>query len=362
MNLAIITLVGNNNYGNRLQNFALQEILKNKFQANVDNLSFSDRFFYEKPRNDKPFLLQIAFKALNFKKILSRKKQVKIKNKVFLPFKEKNFHYVDVREDNIEEIVNYYDYFIIGSDQVWNPLYVDGNKSMFATFAPYNKVLSYAASFGLSVIPDRFEMFLKEGLKNVSKISVREQEGIQIVEKIVNRHAELVLDPTMLLTGKQWHNIVENTSLPFEATRPYVVIYLLGDLTQRNSRLISDFVDTHNFEKYIIMGEKALAEAIVPNPLEFVKLIENAKFVFTDSFHATVFSILMNTRFKVFSRNEGEMNSRITTLLTNVGLSKTLIYTENIDKIFNELSLNYVEERLEKLRINSLTFLEDAIK
>lgn len=362
MNLAIITLEGNFNYGNRLQNYALQKILMDKYDASVDNLTFSDEFLYKKYKSERPFWTKVRSRVLNFKKIQSRKKQIKIKNKIFESFKEKNFNFIDVRSDNISEIVKKYDYFVIGSDQVWNPFYKAGDNAMFATFAPSEKVISYAASFGVTEIPERFYSYLENGLKHLSKISVREQEGVGIVSNIANKNAQLVLDPTMLLKSNQWHEITKKAELPFLNSKPYIVVYVLGELTENSKKIINKFIEKHDFEAYIIMGEQATSEAVVPDPLGFVKLIENAEFVFTDSFHATVFSIIMNTPFKVFSRDNGELNSRIVTLLETTGLSSELIYDDNIERLFNELSLDNVEEKLKELRNDSLVFLEEAIK
>lgn len=362
MNLAIITLEGNFNYGNRLQNYALQKILMESCQANVDNLTFSDKFLYKKYKSERPFWAKVKSKIFDFKKIQSRKKQIKIKNRVFRPFRERNFNFVDVRIDNVSEIVGKYNYFVIGSDQVWNPLYKSGDEAMFATFAPSEKVISYAASFGISKIPEKFYSYIEDGLKHVSKISVREQEGVTIVKSLSNKNAQLVLDPTMLLTGKDWHEIIKDTEISFVNSKAYVVIYVLGKLTDNKKNLVQKFIKKHKFEVHIIMGEQATSDAVVPDPLGFVKLIENAEFVFTDSFHATVFSIIMRTPFKVFSRDGGEMNSRIVTLLQNTGLSPKLIYDDNIEKLFNELSFNNVEEKLLELRSKSLLFLKEAIE
>lgn len=362
MKIAIITLVGNFNYGNRLQNYALQEILMKKYKYEVDNLIFSDGFLYTPHKNKKSIISRLVSKFVKLPQIVARKKQFRLKKSAFIPFQDYNFNFVDVNVANALTIANKYERFIIGSDQVWNPIYQGEDNAMYGTFAPSEKVVSYAASFGLSKIPEEFEEYVKKGLNNVSKISVREEEGLQIIKDLTGRDAELVLDPTMLLTGNQWHEIVKSAEQISENNEPYVVMYVLGELSNSSKQNINKFIEKHNFKLYTIMGELATNDAVIPDPLGFVKLIENAEFVFTDSFHATVFSIMMHTPFKIYSRDGGEMNSRITTLLNNAGLSSELINNENVENIFSELSLDDVDEKIEKIRKQSLIYLEEAIQ
>lgn len=362
MKIAIITLVGNHNYGNRLQNFALQKVLYEKMDFEVDNLTFRSHDFYEKTRTKQWFILRAINKLRRFSKDLAKNKQVKIKNTIFNEFTQHSFNFIDVNNENVDKIIDTYDFFVIGSDQVWNPLFTGKDSAMFAMFAPKEKVISYAASFGLSSIPDIFIEYTKSGLKNVSKISVREQAGITIVKDLIGEKAELVLDPTMLLTRSEWKSETANINLDFSIAKPYVVVYTLGNLTKEKSDLINDFANRHQFEIHTIMGDAFDKIAVVPDPLGFIKLIEHAQFVFTDSFHATVFSILMGTPFKVFSRDNGEMNSRILTLLDNVKLPNDLLYENNIEKIYENMQIDELESQLTGLRTQSFNFLKRALQ
>lgn len=362
MKIAIITLVGNFNYGNRLQNLALQTILHDKLDAEVDNLTFYNRDFYEETKNSRPVLARFIRKIIHFRRSIARKKQIKIKNKIFTDFKERNFNFVDVNSENADTIRNSYDFFVIGSDQVWNPIFTGKDNAMFAMFVPAEKVISYAASFGISRIPDQFVEYTRSGLKNISKISVREQDGITIVKNLIGAEAELVLDPTMLLTRSEWSEAASNALLDFSISKPYVVVYVLGIMDKTKKNAIRDFANHHNFEIHTIMGDFFDKSAVVPDPLGFIKLIEHAQFVFTDSFHATVFSILMNTPFKVFSRDNGEMNSRILTLLENVKLPRELLYENDLNKIYTDMRLDGIDRQLTEQRVQSIGFLKRALQ
>lgn len=213
--VAIVT-IESLNYGNRLQNYALQEILK--------SLSCSVKTLH-RVHESKTVTSCAKRMAQNILQTKAAK---------FRQF-DANIDFSDVilgKDDYPNGLAEKFDYFVVGSDQVWNPYYAfAGGECDFLTFAKNDQKISYAASFGVSIIPEKKEIEYAEYLKSFKSISVREHQGSIIVKKLSDRDATVVLDPTLLLDEEDWMK-VEKKSL----CRPkgkYVFVYALGDKTDR---------------------------------------------------------------------------------------------------------------------------------
>jgi len=247
-----------------------------------------------------------------------------------------------------------YDYFIVGSDQVWKPTRNRLSDIDLLTFANNSQKISYAASFGISNIDEIYQEKLKRELPNFKAISVRENEGKTIIEKSAGiKNIEVLLDPTMLLDKSEWRKVSTNTKINH---KKYAVCYFLGDVN------ISDITEFCEQNKLGVMFFNKKNEDFGPS--EFLSSIDNAEIVFTDSFHGSVFSILFEKEFYVLERKEkdlrNDMISRINTLLNTFNLEN-----RKINKIINlkrfkcdYASVNYI---LENERKKSKEFLEKAL-
>lgn len=356
MKIAIITLPGNFNYGNRLQNYALQYALENKGYI-VETLVPIDKkknklklFIFESLGTLKSILLlRYSKRKLNKESI---KKMKDIKEKKISPFTDEYIKSVlinDWSEENMLRINNMYDYFVVGSDQVWNPNYINNYDFYFARFADNNKKVSYAASFGIQNIPEKYNEIYISGLAGFSTITVREQSGARIIKKLVGKESNVVLDPTLLISPKEWLEFVSETSIEqFSYGEKYVLTYFLGSQTQEYFKAINSFANEYNLKVINIMGNYFFDDFIVPDPKEFLRLINDAEYVFTDSFHAVVFSLIYHTNFISFER--GDMNSRITTLLNTCGIEDIErdrpIVGDKINSQIREVDFNNVDAKL----------------
>lgn len=183
--VAIVTILSNN-LGNRLQNYALQEV--------VESLGFEVETIQKGHKNNN----LSRFMKYNIKKLLKKN------DWKFRDFDRKiNWSSYTLKEqDKKAEIAEKYDYFLAGSDQVWNPTFAGTTDDSFLTFAPKEKRIAYAASFGVDNIPiDSYKKFEKY-MKGFSAISVREQRAVQMVEQYDNCYAELVLDQLFFYLNK----------------------------------------------------------------------------------------------------------------------------------------------------------------
>lgn len=338
--IAIVT-IESINFGNRLQNYALQYIL--------ESIGCVTKTIHRRKKKKGVK----AFVKLVIQDILQTKASK------FRRF-DKYIHFSDItigRDDYPEDISEKFDYFIVGSDQVWNPHYdfVSG-KCDFLTFAESKQKISYAASFGVCEIPiDRKEEFARY-IKDFKSISVRESQGACIVEGLTNRKAEVVLDPTLLLGRQIWENVERK---PAKMPRgKYALVYSLGEKNERFIGKMNALADKYSIYDIRSLQKSGKEQAIGPS--EFLFLIRNAEIILTDSFHATVFSLIYHKKFVTFTRDGINMGSRIDSLSRMLNIQDYI--DDNGDLLCEtEIDFETIENLLEIERIKSIDFLKSAL-
>lgn len=346
MNIAIMT-IQSINYGNRLQNFALQTIL--------DDLGNHT----ESLRRDAGF----HGSALSKMRALKRKVgSVKHRADRLAAFRRFDSSYITFSDSVVsKEFVSpkldaMYDCFVIGSDQVWNPDFSFNSELEYLPMVSCSKKVAYAASFGVSeILEDR------EGtaalLDDINSISVREAAGAGIIRDLAGFDVPVVLDPTLLLGPSEWETVSIKPE-KLDLTRPYVFKYVLGD--DVNDKRIACLAASHDFEVIDVMDE-----SLAIGPSEFVWLVAHSALVCTDSFHASVFALLHHRPLAIFERvsADADMSSRFDTLCANFGLKGHRSSEESFceDAIFGT-NWDDVEVRLSALRNSSLTWLKDALE
>ncbi len=317
--VGIITLCCNDNYGNKLQNYALKKYIE-EFGYSVNTIwsdSSSNTCIVKK-------IIKLAIKKIkkvNRKKLLDKEHKLRIFSKKYLS----NDYRIRL-SNNIKKIDNYYDFFIVGSDQVWNYKCMSDYDLYFLNKIDQSKCLTYAPSFGVSDIPSSYYPIYSFGIKKFRNLSVREDRGKELIKKITNRDdVEVLIDPTMLLTSKDWEKIERK---PIKSiSQKYIVTYFLGKINEKRKKEILMLAQKYKCEIINIMNEND--KFYTSSPEEFLFLIHHAEFVLTDSFHACVFSIIYDKTFVIFNReyNGLNMNSRIDTLLSKLRI---------IDRKYNE--------------------------
>ena len=332
--VAIITLYGNNNYGNKLQNYALQEYLKKYFSIvetliNYPLTNKEHRYYLRNIKNKVKSILKPIRDHVNknrLKCFLDFNNNICYNNKILTIKNAKKFNY---------------DYFVVGSDQVWNYHYALNDVELL-NFVPNNKRISYAASFGFLDIPDNYKKNMINELNKFNSISVREEEGKKLLDNLnINKNVTVSIDPTFLLSVDEWNKVLKKPS--FEIPEKYVLLYFLGDLDNKIYLLIEKFSKDNNCQ--IISLLDVNSKYYETGPSEFLYLIKNSFAVFTDSFHSSVFSIIYNKPFMIFDRIEtginskSNMNSRINTLVKKFNLNNR--FCGKIE--YNDMIFNYNE-------------------
>lgn len=350
----------NPNYGNRLQNYAVEQTIK-KLGFNVKTLAFEKSYLTWKFQI-KYIIARLTNYRLGDKKIFAKYNVCKLK--VFERFNSKFLNAIHI--ENLKKISKIKtNFFVVGSDQVWNPnffQYGPLRKELFLlTFADSEQKICFSPSFGVESLPYEWKEWFKIHLSTIQHISVREETGVEIVKELTGQDATVLIDPTMMLTVHEWKKIAKK-SKSIDYSKPYVFTYFLGKRSEQIENDIKKYAREYGLKIYNLM-DYAQPEVFVSGPSEFIYFIEHASLVLTDSFHACVFSFLFNKPFLVYSRQSsgmGNMMSRIETLLSKFHLERKYIDSGLANDI---MECNYTEgvKQLEIERKKVIEFLKMSI-
>lgn len=357
--IAIITFHYAYNYGSALQAYALKTLLeRKKYEINIINFLYKKDFeqyrlfrtniYYKWP---KAFIADILFFNQNKK----RKENFEIFAKKYFNLTQKRYYnYKDMKELNDK-----FDIFICGSDQIWNLDCTQGvEPAYFLKFANKDKLkIAYAPSLSHIKFSRNYNEDLKEAIKDLDYISVREESTLPLIQPLTEKKVSVVLDPTLLLDQKDYELIISREKQKSE----YVFVYML----EYNDELIkycNEFGNKRRIKIIYITNSKFSGikgeNAFGIGPDKFLKYIKEAKYIITNSFHATVFSIIFNKKFVTFTTKRS--SSRMVDLLDELGIPER-IYNEkfNIDK---DINYDKVQEKLIDMRKSSLEYLSKALK
>ena len=301
-------------------------------------------------------------------------KNWEVRNKAFDDFANSYFHvspYCKNRQE-LETMANNYSAFLVGSDQLWRTDSVEHGYYTLEWVPDDIRKIAYSTSIGVKEVPWFQVAKNRRFMNRFDNMALREQSACDLVYKLTGRKVQVVLDPTLLFTGKQWMNIQQEEPL---TDGKYIFCYLLGNnpeqrefIKQVKAKTGYKIVALQHLDEYIPSDEGFADEAPYVGPREFLNYIRNAEYIFTDSFHCSVFSILYKKNFFTFSRfAEGakqSTNTRIDNLLHITGLEdRRMTSDKTIDDILNfRGNFNGVEDKLNVLRKSSMEYLYNAFK
>lgn len=370
------------NYGAPLQGYALYRTISSlDYDVNIVRYKSG----VASNQNNKLKRITSTIRNNSFKNIILKVRfrlnqyffnnNLKMRNDLFLSFQNELMTFYNEKRitwNELEKEPIMADIYVCGSDQLWNPKF-RGNtndRGYFLAFAPEGaKLIAYAPSLAVPSVSEEIKKDMKQLLERFDYISVREKTGAKIISDIVGYDVPTMLDPAFLLTKHEWKEISKSIKRP----EKYILCYVFGnnginmDIIERLSNELGLEVISLAMSA-IAMADKNFSKYYNVGPLEFVDLVDNATLVVTDSFHATVFSLIMQTPFIVFPRAaqlfEGnDMNSRINDVLEDVNLGDRIInkyddidFDTLIDLDFKESS-EIISEKREK----SLGWLKNAL-
>lgn len=360
----LVTLFDDHNYGNRLQNYALERILSEK---GADVYVLKNQF---KSKSGSSFIIgrikQLIKFGLDFIGVRKYRGAFfwylaqRERGKALRKFDEENINNIIEAENDAAFNMDWSEYSlaVTGSDQVWHG-WRNGNSIelpyYYLSFISPEKRVAYGASFGFTKIPPDALKAHEEGLKNMSRISMREKSGCLIAEEITGKKTTKVLDPTLLLSVEEWREKERDAREWTNEQKGYGFVFFLGKRSDEYNKEIEETLEREGIKRVIDFSNLRDLNLYRSGPFDFVTLIDNADFVFTDSFHCCVFCVLFEKKFTAFRRiGEGmeDMFSRIEELLASTG---------KLDSIYNGTS--YVPTyNFEELKENSLRYLDEILE
>ncbi len=375
---AIAYRKGQNNYGTSLQGYAMIKKIQ-QMGYDVEIINYIKQFTliekikwiinsYRCGLGRKVKIAKQTFPVDYAENIAKRTLAVDVyKEKKLLPLFHDYIGYKDLSEGSKN-----YDVVVVGSDQVWIPTGLPTKFYNLIFVDDSVRKVSYASSFGVQEIPKFQKKATGAYLDRFYKIGVREKRGKEIVETISHQMAQVVADPTLLLSREEWEKEISSSII--NDGEPYMFCYLISENEDARAKATElakqkgiKIICIRHLEKYRAIDETYGDEApynVGPN--EFVKYIRNAEYVVTDSFHCTVFSHIFHKKFLTFYRSasgKNARNSRIDSLISVLGSSQERLYAVGGMKgIDSEVDWSAVDKNLSVLREASMDFLKEALK
>lgn len=369
--IGIITIHKINNYGSVLQAYALQTICeKLGYPTHIIDYDFPNSFH---SNNDYAAACDSTPNEPTWIKLLFAN-ALRRQHKGIGEFVEKRQHLSEQRYHSPEELLANppkYDIYITGSDQLWNPRHCKGDPAFMLHFAPDEALkISYAASIGAGKTPDELRPLYEKFLSRYAHISVRENSGVEVINNISGKIADVVLDPTLLLDSNQWNEIASPKRL---FKKKYILCYLLN-------YTFNAFPYVDELARYIQKqtGYEIVRVARPPqqlefrhthyrvgaSPEEFLALIRDAEMVLTTSFHGTAFAVNYGKPvFTVVNNKRQGDDSRQVNLMHSMGLDENILsLNEGMPEVErSEYDPVSWQKHLEVLRCQSIDWLKHTL-
>lgn len=369
MKTGIITFHNSYNCGSMLESYAIHKYLKN-VGVNNEIVDYSNEGQKE--------LYSIFSKNNSIKNVvknvilLPHFKRLSKNNMEYENFKIKNFS-LSSKYNNSDELNNAnYSLVVAGSDQIWNITIKDSDDCYFLPWANNSRRVAYAPSFGAKKISDYTddEKKYKDFLLKFDALSIRENNGKRWIQEMINKDVPVLIDPTLLLDANEYDAILDNSfEIPYE---DYIFFYcprFNKDICKFMKKISKKYklpVIAWSARNYYLKGISRFGFKLpeYESPAVYLKLIKNAKIVFTTSFHGTIFSTIYRKNF--YTIKNGEMygnDDRVITLLDSLKMQSRLIpydfddeynYLTDVDYSKYEIELPILQEKAKK-------YIEDNI-
>ena len=364
MKIGVLTYHFSINWGAVLQCYALREALQmqghDAYVINFVSEEQADNIaLYRKNNNLKSVLKNVL--------LLPFHRQRRKRNNLFESFVQEKMN-ATKRVTNYGEFIKLqeeerFDAIFVGSDQVWNPRIKDFNDIFFLKGIKNTKKIGYAVSLGEAGYSD---LLPYEGsIKTFDIVSVREESAATIIRKLYDGNVLIAMDPTFLLSNSHWMELSTNNK---HSGKPYSIAFFLNkEKYEQNLASAKAFSDRNGLDMILLDMRVSKTSIkykglISVGPQEFLQYIGGASCVLTDSFHGTVFSILLNRPFYSINNNPNSTDTRRSELLAKFSLKKYYIPISALSEMFVE---NYdcvkVNKALEDIRIKSIELIRNML-
>ncbi|MGQ7318910.1 polysaccharide pyruvyl transferase family protein [Streptococcus suis] len=364
------------NYGSALQAFASKVILQELGYQGV-NISLKGSIMKGRDVRLKKIVV-IALRLLrqphNIKKRVSvygdniSKSYSERTKELFINFRNDKIEPYSCTWNQLKCLAKNDDYkaFLCGSDQIWNSeaLYVD--PQYYLRFAPKDKRIAFAPSFGRDKIANYNKDIITKYIKDIPNLSVREESGVAIIKELTNKDATHLIDPTLVLDAKKWDEYLELQEIPLD-NQKYILAYFLNEPSDYAKECIKNLAEKHKLKVIALPYQREVIDwldfAPDAGPVEFVQYVKNASYVFTDSFHGTAFAVNYEVPFNTFERqygSAGKQSSRLVSFLKLVSLENR--FNPSMELLDTPIDFRESKFVLESERQKSLDYLLKALQ
>lgn len=366
--VGILTMHGVVNYGSVLQAYATQKIVE-KLGCDCEIID------YKFPKNHLPRrfenpVLSFLYDVYHFFRC---RRFYELKNKLYC-FRREYLHLSKVYATREEIIRNppFYDIYLVGSDQVWNPVHTGGDDVFMLGFVPSGTCkISFSSSFAIEKLPLEYKAEYKRLLGEFKALSVRESNGSSLIKELLGRDVTVTLDPTLMLSAIDWHGLSISVPNKFKEKK-YILLYLLNyafNPAPYVYGLVSYLQNRTGYMVYTLLplakgnGIRNVKEIRSASPIEFLQLFESASYVVTSSFHGTAFAVNFGIPLYSVVSESDNGDDRQSSFLKLVSLEQCIVkkntpFQKCGDGHYNK---EIVRLKLDLLRKTSLSYLEQAI-
>lgn len=380
MKIAILTQPLHTNYGGLLQAFALQRALeKMGHEALVVDIPVRRTFRRDFRVAGGRFKQKYLFGQKNidsvfrFRPTKNEEKTIKKHTNQFIRDNIKTTERITHVEKIKKLKKNHFDAYVVGSDQVWRPMFSPGLSTYYLDFLDNRldvKRIAYAASFGVDTweYDDDLTEKCKKLIQKFDAVSVREDSAVTLCRKAFDVDASHLVDPTLLLEQADYMTIIDKYNMP--SRKKTLMAYVLDETVDKDaivhtaaSRLNLPVNKVMPKKKYSAEARRNIQDCVFPPVAVWLRGFKDAEFVVTDSFHGTIFSILFNKPFIVIANKERGL-ARFTSLLKMFELENRLIFSKNEleNDLFNiPIDFENVNQLRKGYQKNAFTFLQEAL-
>lgn len=365
----IVTYYRSYNYGSQLQSYALTKTMNRLgYKCFIFKRFFVFPYFIIHPHLFFSRLYNLIFRKERKKFFDSNPYSIsEARVKKNAAYIDDNYNQLDINSiRKWRRIISSNMIFIAGSDIIWQP--ANGYPSHYLLDFTYHTnlpTLSYASSFGTNDIPMKYKKAYKKYLSSIDHLSVREEGSKKLLDSIVDKSSQVVLDPTLLLSQADWDIFCEKSYVKGKYDKNYILCYFV--------------MDDDRYWDYVAKMEKSLNIPVLVLPMhhsdenkgyeyindgtpyDFVWLIKHATVICTDSFHACVFSTIYNKEFYLLSRTRNDEKAKYTGFFSKFHLEDHLVNDETIFRRKTDYKYNDTNQLIISERRKSIAYLRSSL-
>lgn len=374
--VGIVTIHGICNFGSLLQSYATQTIVERLgYSAKIINYKYPNEYHLAESQKQSPYAsFKLPFLTRLRMAVYNRTIAKKVQSKKVSLFKEAQKELLEQtrKYPNQQSLLDdppFFDVYLTGSDQVWNPRYMYSDLTYLLDFIHGVPKVAYSASFGTTCLSEEYKNIYRPLLEEYNSISLREQSGVQMLKDICGIDAQCTCDPTLLLSGEEWTEVFHDDPL---VKGDYILCYVLT-YTANPYPYATTFIkhiQMHLKKKVIFLDENGMYwmdfryKALqCYGPKEIVNLFQHASFIISSSFHGAAFSVNFKKDFySLFPK--GIKDERQESLLRIIGAEDRLIHTGDSlpdPETFEIRDWDNISAKVDTYRQNSINYLSNAL-